>query len=333
MSNGMHSNLISQLDKLKRHNRQGSIKTRGRYYEAMRRFCRFLAERYRLEKLSNIAPKHLHGYVKLLQDAGLSPATLKTDLSAIRFWHSKISNPRHKLPDNSAFGVERRSHGKENRAWSDDEFTKMLRLTAGMGRDDYVTALTLAYYAGMRIEECFTLDTAMAEKALRTGEITFHGKNGRWRTVPVDGHVAEQLQIMLKKVRRGSKLLTPANVPVGNAIHNFQKFIERHRDEIRSPDGGAERGAAVTLTAHGLRHSYACRQYLQFREQGDDYEQACRKVSQLLGHNRPGITARYLAAMRELSINKQHLENTGIVESRKEAPPLWISESMTRKKS
>ena len=53
-------NLVFQLDKLARHNRQGSFRTRQRYYyEAMSRFCRFLAGRYRMERLANIAPKHV----------------------------------------------------------------------------------------------------------------------------------------------------------------------------------------------------------------------------------------------------------------------------------
>ena len=36
--------LVAQLDKLARHNRQGSFQTKRRYYEAMQRFCRYLAE-------------------------------------------------------------------------------------------------------------------------------------------------------------------------------------------------------------------------------------------------------------------------------------------------
>ena len=47
--------LIAQLDKLARHNRQGSFQTKRRYYEAMQRFCRYLAEEYHLQKLSNIS--------------------------------------------------------------------------------------------------------------------------------------------------------------------------------------------------------------------------------------------------------------------------------------
>ena len=54
--------LVAQLDKLARHNRQGSFQTKRRYYEAMQRFCRYLAEAFRLQKLSNISGKHLVAY-------------------------------------------------------------------------------------------------------------------------------------------------------------------------------------------------------------------------------------------------------------------------------
>ena len=56
--------LVAQLDKLARHNRQGSYQTRSRYYEAMKRFCCFLAEVFHLQKLANISGKHLVAYVR-----------------------------------------------------------------------------------------------------------------------------------------------------------------------------------------------------------------------------------------------------------------------------
>ena len=59
----VYENLITQLMKLFNHNRQGAIKTKERYLEAMKRFCRFLADIYRLEKLANIGPKHVRAYV------------------------------------------------------------------------------------------------------------------------------------------------------------------------------------------------------------------------------------------------------------------------------
>ena len=78
-----YNNLLAQLDKLYR---QGSFRTRQRYYEAMQRFCRFLAEN-RLERLANLAPKHILTYMDFLQGKGRTASTIKTDLSAIRFFH------------------------------------------------------------------------------------------------------------------------------------------------------------------------------------------------------------------------------------------------------
>lgn len=37
-----YESLLAQLEKLARRNRQGSFRTKERYYEAVKRFCRFL---------------------------------------------------------------------------------------------------------------------------------------------------------------------------------------------------------------------------------------------------------------------------------------------------
>lgn len=79
---GIYNTLVTQLDKLARHNRQGSFRTKDRYYEAVKRFCAYLAAHYHLQKLENISGKHLVSYVLYLQEHGKFASTLKTDLSA-----------------------------------------------------------------------------------------------------------------------------------------------------------------------------------------------------------------------------------------------------------
>ena len=69
-SKGIFLSLVAQLDKLARHNRQGSFRTKARYYEACKRFCAYLAAEYHLQKLENISGKHLVSYVLYLQDTG-----------------------------------------------------------------------------------------------------------------------------------------------------------------------------------------------------------------------------------------------------------------------
>ena len=79
---GIYNTLVTQLDKLAHHNRQGSFRTKDRYYEAVKRFCAYLAAHYHLQKLENISGKHLVSYVLYLQEQGKSASTIKTDLSA-----------------------------------------------------------------------------------------------------------------------------------------------------------------------------------------------------------------------------------------------------------
>ena len=45
---GIYETLVAQLDRIFRHNRQGSFHTKRRYYEAMKRFCAYLADMYHL---------------------------------------------------------------------------------------------------------------------------------------------------------------------------------------------------------------------------------------------------------------------------------------------
>lgn len=95
----------------------------------MKRFCRYLAGEFRLQKLSNISGKHLAGYVRYLQDKDQEASTIKTELSAIRFFHDKMSKPKYKLPGNDELGVEleRRHFGGVDRTWSNTEFNCKFR--------------------------------------------------------------------------------------------------------------------------------------------------------------------------------------------------------------
>ena len=114
---GVYRSLVAQLDKLARHNRQGSFRTKARYYEAVKRFCAYLADEFHLQKLENLNGKHLVSYVEYLQEQHKSASTVKTDLSAIRFFHDKLSNPKYSLPSNSDLDIElqRRIFGQEDR--------------------------------------------------------------------------------------------------------------------------------------------------------------------------------------------------------------------------
>ena len=293
---GSYHTLVTQLDKLARNNRQGSFRTKARYYEACKRFCAYLAAEYHLQKLENISGKHLVSYVLYLQDNGKSASTVKTDLAAIRFFHDKMSHPKYTLPTNSELGVEleRRRFGQLDRTWSGPEFNRLLGKAMAENRDDFILALYLGRYAGFRIHECFRMDTAAAEQALRENALTVKGKGGKVRIVPIED---ERILMMLKRVlaqtERGHKLLVPDGVPTDRAINGMQQFILRHRDAICDPTAPDRR-----ITFHGLRHTYAAEKYTSLVDGGMTPLDAHFTVSRLLGHERPDVTDIYLASVK-----------------------------------
>ena len=295
---GCYSALISQLDKLRRHNRQGSYKTRKRYYEAMERFCRFLAEAYHMQNLRNISHKHIDAYVERMQADGKSASTIKTDLSAIRFWHDQMGGTRHPLPSNDDLAVtlERRHFGQVDRTWGDAEVQQMVAIARQSGHDDYALAILLARHLGLRLHECYRIDTAIAQQAIQEHAITVKGKGGKVRTVPIGYDVypflAAALQSQIANTRRGHKLLVPDDVPTDIAMQQLEQFILANRSLVK--DAGSTR----PITYHGLRHTYAAEQYQQLVASGASKLEAHLKVSHLLGHNRPEVTNTYLASVR-----------------------------------
>ncbi len=289
---GTYDTLVSQLNKLVRHNRQGSFRTKERYYEAGKRFCAFLADEFHLQKLSNISGKHLVSYVLYMQERSLSASTIKTDLAAIRFFHDKMSNPKYTLPANNELGVEleRRRFGGVDRTWSNREFNIMLMRAQIEDRWDYILALYLARHAGLRIHECFRIDTATAEQALRENAITIKGKGGKVRTIPINEQIALALGKQLARTQRGHKLLVPDDMPTDRAINRLQLFIVTNRKDIQEK-------ADPPLTFHGLRHSFAAETYQKLVDGGMSSLDAHFAVSRLLGHERADVTNIYLASL------------------------------------
>ena len=204
-----------------------------------------------------------------------------------------MSNPKYELPTNDELGVEleRRRFGSVDRTWSNVEFNKMLGRALGDDRWDYILALYLGRFAGLRIHECFRIDTATAEQALRENAITIKGKGGKVRTIPIeDERITTHLKKQLKRTERGQKLLVPDGMPTDRAIHQLQLFIYSNR-------GDFQEDANRPLTFHGLRHTYAAEKYRKLIDGGMGSLDAHFAVSRLLGHERADVTDIYLASL------------------------------------
>ena len=161
-------------------------------------------------------------------------------------------------------------------------------------REDYILSLYLARYAGLRIHECFRMDTAAAERALRENALTVKGNSGKVRIVPIeDNRITMMLERLLDKTERGHKLLVPDGISTDRAINGMQQFILCNRDSICDPTAPDRR-----ITFHGLRHTHAAEKYTSLINGGMTPLDAHFTVSRLLGHEWPDVTDIHLASVK-----------------------------------
>lgn len=285
----IYKNLEVQVDKLFKHSRQGSYKTRERYNAGTKKFCKFLAENFQSKKFANVEDKHIKAYVDYMQTKQLSASTIKTELSAIRFAHHMVSEPRcQTLAGNEVYDLEKRNFGGVDRTWTEKEYKGMVdkAFATGNGRVGY--ALQLARNEGLRVHEIFKIDRSMAEKAIRTGELTIKGKGGKERTVPITDATKNNLKDAMQEINRGNKLFVNANEKTHLVIKETQNFIYNHRNSCTDRTNG------TTITIHGLRHTWAQEKYNEFIQKGHTEYWAREHVSRLLGHERDDVTRIYL---------------------------------------
>lgn len=291
---GVYRNLMNQMNKLARHNRQGSFKTRDRYYQAAERFVRHVADKFRVQKLENISGKHVKDYLERMQKEGKSASTIKTDLAGIRFYHDKLDRPRYQLPTNEelkeqGMALEQRKFGGVDRTWSKNEFDGLVGKARQLGRSNIARILELGREQGLRIHETIRLDRATAEAAIRTGELIIKGKGGLIRTIPLREKSREILIESIQGIDRGEKIFVPSGEKAHEVIRSTQDFIYNHRDKY------AEMNRESEITYHGLRHSYAREEYEMRIAEGKSEEEARQEVAELLGHGRDSVTRIYLS--------------------------------------
>lgn len=290
----LYLNLKAQLDRIHRHARQGAYATRARYYCAMLVFLKFLAVAFRMEKLANMSGIHLAAYIEWRQECGISPATIKSELCAIRYYHDQMPAHRHPIPSNNALSInlEQRRFGTVDCSWTADQLDAFVALARDKGEEDYARLFILAYELGLRIHESFRIDRATAAEAIRSGELVVKGKGGKIRSVPLTRKSRIVFIDKLAETALGEKLFVPRDRPTHLEILALQQFIIRYRDEVQG------NYCLMPLTYHGLRHAYAANRYRELKKAGRSDFEAHLVISRLLGHERADITDIYLVGIK-----------------------------------
>jgi integrase/recombinase XerD len=301
----MLENLWRQVEKHFNFNSRAGQGYRGteRYLAGIRSVLSTAVCKFNLQNIRNLQDKHLRQHIQDSKEAGVSIATIKNELSAIRKLHSIIPNTRYELSENKDLGLtEKRVTRGVDRAWRDSEVQKAVNLAHSMGRYDVKWALSLARSAGLRIEEVTALTKTQLRDALKNGYLHLRQtKGGIQRDVPLS-QAARQVCREILTHASNEKIFIKHGRTHHQAFHSIQNWIHNHREKFQedyTPDERYIQDMRIdierpNLTFHGLRHAYAREQYHERIDKGMSAREARQEVAELLGHGRDDVTRVYL---------------------------------------
>lgn len=230
----------------------------------------------------------LRDFVFLLKDLGLSAATIRRHISALRTWCGFLAGEGI-LERDPSFRLEAPSRWRTlPDVLNHDE---MDRLLAAPSLDDPLgwrdrCLLELAYGAGLRVTELCTL--GLNDLLLSEGLVRVFGKGRKERLVPIGRPVLNALSVYLHTLRptldrgkgEGRLLLNARGEPLSRmgAWGIVKKYSERA-------------GITRNVTPHTLRHTFAT----HLLEGGADL----RAVQEMLGHADLSTTQLYTHVDRD----------------------------------
>ena len=242
------------------------------YLRDLRRMGEFALTRGAREP-GQVTRAHLRDFVYLLKDLGLSAATIRRSVSAIRTYYGFLAGEGRVRNDPS----DRLETPRRGRVLPDTlTVGEVEALLAAPGIEDSLAwrdraLLELAYGAGMRVSELCGL--GLTDLLLTEGLVRVFGKGAKERLVPLGRNTIGAVSVYLHQLR-----------PSLDRGHGGGRVLLNARGEPLSRVGAwgivkraAERaGIRKRVTPHTLRHSFAT----HLLEGGADL----RSVQELLGH-------------------------------------------------
>jgi len=244
----------------------------------------------------DIGARTLREYVFHLKDLGLSPASIRRNVSAVRTYFKFLVGEGHVVRDPS----ERLETPRKWRTLPDvlgvDEIEKLLTapsLDEPLAFRDRAM-LELAYGAGLRVSEWISL--GVRDVMLQDHLVRVFGKGAKERLVPIGRRAIGAIAIYLRELRpklekgegKGVLFLNARGQPMSRM--GAWKILRKYVDQV---------GITKPVTPHTLRHSFAT----HLLEGGADL----RAVQEMLGHVDISTTQIYTHVDREYlrSVHKQ----------------------------
>jgi integrase/recombinase XerD len=272
-----------------------SAHTVENYLRDIRRLVQF-AEMKRARTPAAVSRTLLRDFVFTLKDLGLSPATIRRQVSATHTYFGFLVGEGHLTDDPS----DRLQTPRKGRALPEVLTVKEVEAMLAAPSADHPLAwrdralLELGYGAGLRVTELCTL--AVHDLLFGDGLVRVFGKGGKERLVPIGRKVIGPVSIYLNQTRpvldrgrsEGRVLLNARGGPLSRV--GAWGIIKR-----------VATGAGIVrrVTPHTLRHSFAT----HLLEGGADL----RAVQEMLGHVDLSTTQIYTHVDREYlrSVHKQ----------------------------
>jgi integrase/recombinase XerD len=265
------------------------------YLRDLRRLAEFAASKG-VREPGQVTRPLLREFVYLLKDLGLSAATIRREVSAIRTYYAFLVGEGRVPADPS----DRLESPRRGRVLPDTlSIHELERLLAAPNLDEPLAwrdraLLELGYGAGLRVSELCGLSTT--DLLLTENLVRVFGKGGKERLVPIGRTVIGAVSVYLHQLRpeldRGASggrvLLNARGRPLSRV--GAWGIVKR---------AAARAGIRKRVTPHTLRHSFAT----HLLEGGADL----RAVQEMLGHADLSTTQIYTHVDREYlrSVHKQ----------------------------
>ncbi len=245
----------------------------------------------------SLTPRQLHDFVFMLKDLGMSPATIRRQVSAVRTYFRFLAAEGLSRSDPS----ERLESPRRGRTLPDVLTVKEVEaLITAPGLDDRLgwrdrALLELAYGAGLRVSELCGL--TLPDLWLPDALVRVLGKGSKERLVPIGRSVIAAIAVYLNQTRPG--------LDQGNSQNRL--FLNARGTPLSRVGAwgivkrcATRAGITKRVTPHTLRHSFAT----HLLEGGADL----RAVQEMLGHADLSTTQIYTHVDREYlrSVHKQY---------------------------
>ncbi len=267
--------------------RGSAVRTQEAYARDVARFIEFVLIKGAAAPL-DVTPKVLREFVYQLKDLGLSPASIRRNVSAVRSYFKFLMGDGHVVRDPS----ERLDTPKRWRTLPEVlTVAEIQTLLAAPTMDDPLyfrdrAMLEVAYGAGLRVSEWIGI--GVKDALLDEGLVRVFGKGSRERLVPIGRGAIGALAIYMREMRpglargsgKGTLFLNSRGQPLSRmgAWKILRKYVKRS-------------GITKRVYPHTLRHSFAT----HLLEGGADL----RAVQEMLGHADISTTQIYTHVDRE----------------------------------